>query len=96
MHYITNITKVEPFKIFCIFDGIENRMIDFSPILQDEVDTFYSKLKDEQIFKQVKLDPISKTIYWENLASMKDYDGSIKACELDFDPTVLYQQSISI
>lgn len=93
MHNITQIINTSAFQIFCEFDGKEIRVIDFHKILDENKNPFIQKLKDETIFKQVKLNKISKTIYWENLATIKDYDGQIKPCELDFDSTVLYNIS---
>jgi len=96
MHHITQIYKVEPFKIHCVFDVKESRIIDFAELINNADGDCVSKLKDEKIFLNAKLDHISKTIYWEDLALMKDYDGTIKPCELDFDPTVLYYLSRSL
>ena len=93
MHHITQILNILPYQIVCEFDNKENRTIDFKSILKDTKSPFVQKLNDESIFLQAKLDKISKTIYWENLALMKDYDGVVKPCELDFDPTLLYNIS---
>ncbi|MEZ5046624.1 MAG: DUF2442 domain-containing protein [Chitinophagaceae bacterium] len=92
-HHITQIIDTIPFQIQCEFDGKEIRNIDFNEILNENKNPFIQKLRDEKVFNQVKLDKVSKTIYWENLAQIKDYDGQIKPCELDFDPTVLYNIS---
>lgn len=96
MHHITRIEKVENYVVYCLFDNKEVRRVDFSSIIMNTKSNYVSKLKDVNVFKQVKLDAISKTPYWENLAQMKDYDGQIKPCELDFDPTVLYNISEQI
>ncbi len=90
MHHITNIEKIDPYKVYCIFDNKELRCIDFSTMLNETKSLYIQKLKDKKIFSEVKLDSISKTLYWEGLAQVRDYDGAIKPCELDFDPTVLY------
>lgn len=96
MHHITKIEKIEPYKVYCVFDNTELRSVDFAPIINDTKSAYISKLKDKDTFIKAKLDPISKTIYWENLAQIKDYDGVVKPCELDFDPTVLYTISEKI
>lgn len=96
MHHVTNILEVNAYQILCEFDKKENRVINFDEILSSTKNSFVQKLKDIEIFRKVKLDTVSKTLYWENLAQIKDYDGTIKTCELDFDPNVLYNNSKAI
>lgn len=96
MHHITKIEKVENYKVYCLFDNKEVRSVDFTTMIMNTKSDYILKLKDINIFNQVKLDLTSKTLYWENLAQMKDYDGQIIPCELDFDPTVLYNISEKI
>ena len=94
MHHITKIEKVEGYKVICVFDSTELRSVDFNKMIEQNTQSnFIQKLKDINTFNMVRLDPVAKTLYWENLAQMRDYDGTVKPCELDFDPNVLYELS---
>ncbi len=51
----------------------------------------FSKLLNREIFAQVKTD--GRTLFLDKMASIQDYDGTIKPAPLDFYPDVLYQNS---
>ncbi|MBI4645890.1 MAG: DUF2442 domain-containing protein [Bacteroidia bacterium] len=93
---ILKIKKVEPYKITCVWNTKESRIID----LEDELkkwatskDSPYFKLLDKNIFLQVKLDKLAKTISWENLAIMINTNGERIPAPLDFCPDFLYKIS---
>lgn len=91
---IRQILSVEPYKVTCLWNTGEVREIDLQPLLADSATKLNSpvnRLLDKQLFKQVKTD--GRTLYWDNLLTMVDYDGSHIPAPLDFDPDVMYEQS---
>ena len=60
----------------------------------DEPESVYKRLLDKTIFLNVKPDTESKTIFWENLAKMRDTSGNLIDAPLDIDPEVLYDMSV--
>ena len=94
LNRIKNIIEVKPFAIKCEWTNGEIRLIDFQ-LLKKELgnEVLFNKILQPEIFKQVKLDASSKTLYWDNMMPYTDYDGSKKIGPLDFCPDVLYQQS---
>lgn len=94
---ITQILSVEPYKVQCQWTTGEFKTIDFFDFLQEyqEKPQFvYAKLLDKSIFKRVRLDEVARTLCWDNLTTMRDYDGIIKPAPLDFCPDVLYSWTI--
>ena len=90
---ITQILSVEPYRVDCQWNTGEIKTIDFSDFLneyQNKPNSVYSKLLSQDVFKRVRLDKIGRTLCWDNLITMKDYDGIIKPAPLDFCPDVLY------
>lgn len=94
MKWITKITDVKPFKITCLWNDGEIRMIDLEEFINKKGSnpgSSYFQLKDKKKFMEVKCD--GTTIYWENGIKMTDYDGKEKPGPLDIDPDVLYEIS---
>ncbi|MEI6815303.1 MAG: hypothetical protein WCL14_01735 [Bacteroidota bacterium] len=93
---IKSILSVEPYSIKCLWTTGEVRIIDLEYELKGkelENSSPVSKLLNEEIFKSVKLDNESGTVYWDRLMPYKDLDGTIKKGPLDFCPDVLYSLS---
>ena len=89
---VRKIIGVEPYKVTCLWNTGEIREVDFEPCLTDA--KHYSpinRLADPQLFETVQTD--GRTLYWDNLLTMIDYDGSQHPAPLDFDPDVMYRQS---
>ena len=94
---IRQIISVEPYKVTCLWNTGEVREIDLQPLLTDSTKKPNSpviRLFNKELFEQVKTD--GRTLYWDNLLTMIDYDGSQRPAPLDFDPDVMYKQSILI
>ena len=94
---IIKIHKIEGYKIYCLFNNGEHRIIDFKKLFKDwkvkKGDSEYPLKKSLDAFQQVKL--IEGTLVWENLTpSSKDEEGRQVFCPLDLDPIVLYEASI--
>lgn len=88
---INKIISVNPYKIVADFNNGERREIDFYSLITEFEKGTTAQLKDTELFLKVKCN--GTTIYWENLLTCIDYDGTRKPCELDFDPYVLYTLS---
>ena len=96
LNRITTILEVKPYSITCQWSNGEIREIDFSTKLNEwasSPQSIYSKLENEDIFKNVKLDNEAHTLYWENLATMIDLSGKQIPAPLGFCPDVLSQMS---
>lgn len=91
---INEILAIEFPKVKTRWNNHEVRWVNFSKILTDsDLKTVgnFSKLLNKEIFSQVKTD--GRTLFWDKMASIQDYDGTIKPAPLDFCPDVLYQNS---
>ncbi|RRB00147.1 DUF2442 domain-containing protein [Larkinella rosea] len=89
---IKQILLIEPYKVICLWNTGEVREVDLqTAINESKPQSPVAKLVDKQLFKQVKTD--GRTLYWDDLLTMIDYDGSRKPAPLDFDPDVMYERS---
>lgn len=73
LHRVTDFKVLGPYRLRVTFRDGMVREIDFQPVLAGSV---YGPLLDENIFRQVRLDPEVHTLVWPNGA--------------DFDPATLY------
>jgi hypothetical protein len=92
---VKEILAVRPFVIKAKWSDGKVRVTDFGIFLSDyfqKKDSIYFKILNEDTFLLAKTD--GRTIYWDNIAEIKDYDGSNIPSPLDFDPDVLFQQSV--
>jgi hypothetical protein len=89
---IRQIIAVKPYKVTCLWNTGEIREIDFQPyLIESKSQSPVARLADEKLFRTVKTD--GRTLYWDNLLTVTDYDGSQKPAPLDFDPDVMYERS---
>ncbi|MCF2490425.1 hypothetical protein [Dyadobacter sp. CY347] len=91
---VNEILSIEPFTIKALWSDDKVRTIDFGSFLSDyfqKEQSIYFKILNEEQFRKAKTD--GKTIYWENVAEMVDYDGKLVPAPLDFCPDVLFAQS---
>lgn len=87
---IIKILKIQGHKITCLWTTGEVKTIDFDKLVEITEEEISSKIFSPQIFETVKVDAVSKTLYWGNLLPYTDYDGEEKLGPLDFCPDVLY------
>lgn len=73
IYEVVSFEQVAPFTLSVRFNDGTSQVIDFRPILEGEL---YGPLRDESIFKQVRIDSEAHTLVWPNGA--------------DFDPTMLH------
>lgn len=82
MHFVKEIKKVEPYKLYLLFEDSTIRMVNLKDKLfqwsENENSIFKSLMKPEY-FAQVKLNKELETIYWDN--------------GVDFCPEMLYEWS---
>lgn len=72
MYEVTNFRITGPYRLWLEFDDGTAREIDFEPILYGNL---YGPLRNPEVFAQVEIDPIARTLVWPNGA--------------DFDPETL-------
>ena len=73
IYKVTFFKNVGPGTLIVEFDDGSSQTIDFSPALQGRL---YGALKEERMFKRVRIDPEVHTLVWPNGA--------------DFDPETLH------
>jgi len=92
---IIKIEKIEGFKIYCMFNNGETRLLDFKSIFRKwnitENDVEY-KLLDKKEFEKVKLHNFNLT--WENIQiSLLSDEGEEKTFPYEISPDVLFELS---
>ena len=90
MHHIHSIVNIKPYRVTVLFDNNEQREIDFTPLLNS-----FPALKEPSVFAQASIDDYP-TLVWNGLAQIRELDGTIVPCALDFCPDALYEMSISV
>ncbi|WP_051664062.1 DUF2442 domain-containing protein [Dyadobacter crusticola] len=91
---IKKIIAIDAFVITALWSDGVVRVIDFGAFLAEyfqKPESIYFQLLQTDTFKKAKTD--GRTIYWDDLASIIDYNGAPIAAPLDFDPDVLYEIS---
>ena len=89
---IKSILSVEPYKVTCLWNTGEIHEVDFQTYLaESKPQSPVARLADKQLFNEVKTD--WRTLYWDNLLTIIDYDGSRHPAPLDFDSDVMYLNS---
>ncbi|OJV18442.1 MAG: hypothetical protein BGO21_23125 [Dyadobacter sp. 50-39] len=91
---IEEILSVEPFIIKSLWTDGQVRVMDFGKFLAEyngNDKSPFGKILQPEIFIQAKTD--GRTILWENMTEMEDYDGKLISAPLDFCPDVLFQHS---
>lgn len=79
LYFIKDIIEIQPFKIICIFNNGQKRIIDLSELITKKVKSdLYRQLVNPNYFSTVKLDSYG-TLFWSN--------------GIDFCPDVLFELS---
>jgi len=94
--YITQILKIEPFKITCLWNTGEVRVNDFEEefSVPNYLDVFY-QLTNYKIFKYASVSE-EGTLQWVNLPMKMNILGNEIETPFDLDPVTLYDKSHSI
>lgn len=95
---VLKIEKVEGFKVTCMFNNGESRMIDFDSVFKkwnlNENDFEYPLLNEKE-FKKVGLK--NHTLSWNNIGiKMLNEDGTEQVYPYEIDPITLFEESIEI
>lgn len=91
---IKSILAIEPFKVTTLWNTGEVREIDFIPLLAEyeaKPQSHFYPLLNPTEFSKVQTD--GRTLYWDNLATMRNYSGEAIPAPLDFCPDVLFANS---
>lgn len=93
---IVKIHKVEGFKIYCLFNNGESRIIDFNRLFQkwkiDKKDLEWTIANSAEAFGKVKL--TDGTLTWKNIiVPGEDDKGNPVTYFYNLDPIVLYENS---
>jgi len=97
---ITEIIKIEPFKVTVRWTTGEIRVIDFEPLLREwgvQAGSNEAALGDYETFKYVSVAE-ERTLQWVNVLveHLAFFDGDLpitRSSPLSFDPDVLYEAS---
>lgn len=95
---ILKITNVENFKIYCVFNNGDFRIIDFNLIFKEweiksKKDDFRYSLLKEEIFNTVHL--TDNTLAWDSVRkNIKLKSGKEFNVAFELDPVVLYEKSV--
>ena len=94
--HITQILKIEPFKITCLWNTGEVKVNDFEEefLVSNYLEIFYH-LKNYQIFKYASVSE-EGTLHWVNLPMKMTILGKEVEVPFDLDPVTLYDKSHSI
>ena len=92
---IIKIERIDGFKIYCMFNNGESKLIDFNIIFKEwkltPSDIEYPLLKKSE-FQKVKLR--NYTLSWDNVTIMlKTEEGTEESFPYEIDPYFLYQKS---
>ncbi len=91
MNRVVNISFQEPFKILCVFNNGEQRILDIEQVLDTEQE-YAKKVFDQKVFNKAKVGAFGE-IFWEGIAEMKDLNGSVIPCQYDICPDFAYLKS---
>lgn len=93
---ITKIYEVDNYKVYCLFNNGESRIIDFEQLFEDwdiqKDDHEWPIAQSIQEFEKVEL--IEGTLTWKNIEiETNDDQGNFMRYHYDIDPIVLYENS---
>lgn len=93
---ITKIHKVKNYKVYCLFNNGESRIIDFEKLFSDwevkEGDHEWPLTQSIKEFERMEL--IEGTLTWKNIGiESEDDQGKSVMYYYDIDPIVLYENS---
>jgi Protein of unknown function (DUF2442) len=91
---ISQIIKVEPFKITCLWNTGEVLVSDFEYKFNSS-DNYFQSLSDFGVFRQASVSELG-TLQWQNVPVSLFFDGHYTTQPFDLDPEVLYEESQQI
>ncbi len=94
MKKIIEISFEFSYKILCIFNNGENRILDLEKVL-DKEGKYSKKIFENETFRQAKIDSFGGNC-WEGVAEIRNLKGEIEPCEYDMSPKWVYRNSVSL
>ena len=70
LYDVTDFELLDGTSLRVVFDDDTEQVIDLEPVLYGEM---YGPLREEDFFRQVRLDPEVKTLVWPNGADLDPY-----------------------
>lgn len=92
---VKEILSIKPFVIKSLWTDGQIRATNFGKFLAEykgNTESLFGKLLQPETFNQAKAD--GRTIFWESMTKIEDYDGALIPAPLDFCPDVLFENSI--
>lgn len=87
---VKEIQKNDSYSLQILFSNGEIKLINFASIIQANANNEYFKiLAIPEVFTKAKVGKLGE-IYWENIATIKELDGSVSPCNFDFSPEFIY------
>ena len=87
---ILKIEKLEAYKVLCVFNTGEKKIIDFDKYFsQSRPNNMHDTLRDPKVFNTIGCN--GRTVVWPNLIKILDEMGNIMDGEYELDPIVLYE-----
>ena len=90
---ILKITNLDEFKISCLWNTGEERVIDFEKLLLDYPKILKDKLLNKEIFQTISYNPDARTIFFPKMIKIHNPALGESYGDLDFCPDVLYKFS---
>ncbi|MFN0048229.1 MAG: DUF2442 domain-containing protein [Cytophagales bacterium] len=88
------IEKIENYSLAIRFTNNELKWLDVKSLdLSIHSSQIIDQLFKKNNFENVKIGKFGE-IYWENLATMQDLEGSCIPCEFDMSPEYVYEHSL--
>jgi len=94
MKKIVDIELLDSFKMICVFENGERKILDLTKTL-DKSHRYAEKVFSEEIFRKTKIGSMGQ-IYWEGIAEIVNLDGHSVPCEYDMSPEFVYLNSSKI
>jgi hypothetical protein len=93
MKKVIQVSYFEDYKLKLVFNNLDQKVLDFLPIIQKDLIQFESlnKLLDKDLFKTVQIGEMGE-LYWEGLIEYED--GNI--WNYDISPELCFDISIPI
>lgn len=95
---VIKIHKIEGYKVYCLFNNGESRIIDFREVFEQwnvkKGDREFPLLKSQKEFQKLKV--VDGTFVWENIEiKSTDETGKEVTYFFDVDPIVMYEMGVA-
>jgi hypothetical protein len=91
---IISIKILDYYKILCVFNTGEIRILDIQQSL-NESNNLVQKLTNQDVFNSAKIGQFGE-IYWEEIGEIQELDGTISKCNYDISPEFVFYNSSKV